>query len=323
MADSPSRLAFALEYSLGHVTHAENIKRTLKSRPDIDPVYADLRYEGMTGAWTRLPGIRSNWTLRASLGAWLALRGQRDLQGAFFHTQVTSLFCPGLMRRVPSVISLDATPLQYDALGAFYGHAPSANPRLENLKKRLNQRAFAAARHLVTWSHWTKDSLTADYGVPAEKITVIPPGVDQTLFLPDPAARPNDGVVRILFVGGNFARKGGELLLRWARETSVATPWNCIWRPATRCRMFPASSRITTWPTTARSWCVCISNATFLFCRHWRTVFPWSPWRPCPAACRSSPPVPAAFPTLSRRGRPAFCWNPAIIRRWRGIWMNG
>jgi len=226
LAGLSKRLGFALEYSLGHITHAQNLKRTLEARIDLIPSYVDLPFEGLTGAWTKLPGVRSNWTLRASLGAWLGLRRQaKSLDGALFHTQVTSLFAAGIMRRVPSVVSLDATPLQYDSLGALYGHIPSANVRLEDLKKRLNQNSFGAARHLVTWSQWTKNSLAADYGVPADKITIIPPGVDQTLFCPDHAARQGDGVTRLLFVGGNFARKGGEHLLRWAKETSVSAPW--------------------------------------------------------------------------------------------------
>lgn len=226
MAVARKRLGFALEYSLGHITHAQNLKRTLEARPEISPLYVDLPFDGMTGAWTRLPGVRSNWSLRASLGAWLGLRGQAKLlDGALFHTQVTSLFASGIMQRVPSVVSLDATPIQYDALGSFYGHVPSSSPRLEEIKKRLNQKSFGAAKNLVTWSQWTKDSLTADYGVPADKITVIPPGVDQTLFRPALAARPGDGVTRLLFVGGNFARKGGEHLLRWAKETAVTAPW--------------------------------------------------------------------------------------------------
>lgn len=207
-------LGFALEHSLGHTTHAQNLKRVLSDRPDITPTYVDLPYDGLPGAWTRLPGVRSNWSLRASLGAWLALRGQaRHLDGALFHTQVTSLFSAGLMRRMPSVISLDATPLQYDALGAFYGHVPSGDSRLEALKKRLNQRAFRSARHLVAWSQWAKDSLVADYGVPSEKITVIPPGIDTARWDFDRRVRPA-GPVNLLFVGGDFARKGGDTLLK-------------------------------------------------------------------------------------------------------------
>ena len=211
--NTPLNLGFALEHSLGHTTHAQNLKRVLQDRPDIAPTYVDLPYDGLTGAWTRLPGVRSNWSLRASLGAWLGLRGQVGrLDAALFHTQVTALFSAGLMRRMPSVISLDATPLQYDALGAFYGHAPSGNARLEALKKRLNQRAFQSARHLVAWSQWAKDSLVADYGVPADKITVIPPGIDTARWDFDRSAR-RSGPVNLLFVGGDFARKGGDTLL--------------------------------------------------------------------------------------------------------------
>ena len=113
---------------------------------------------------------------------------------------------------MPSVISLDATPLQYDALGAFYGHAPSGDARLEALKKRLNQRAFRSARRLVAWSQWAKDSLVTDYGVPADKILVIPPGIDTDRWDFDRAAR-RSGPINLLFVGGDFARKGGDTLL--------------------------------------------------------------------------------------------------------------
>lgn len=212
------RLGFALEHSLGHTTHAQNLKRTLAQRPDITPKYVDLPYDGMAGAWTRLPGVRSNWSVRASLGAWLGLRrSAKCLDGALYHTQVTSLFAAGLMRQTPSVISLDATPVQYDALGAFYGHVPSTNARLEAVKKRLNQRAFGAARHLVAWSEWAKASLVADYGVAPDKITVIPPGIDTDLWRRERRVL-SAGPLKLLFVGGDFSRKGGETLLEAFRR---------------------------------------------------------------------------------------------------------
>ena len=207
------QLGFTLEYSLGHTTHAQNLKRVLAARPEITPTCIDLPYDGLAGAWTRLPGVRSNWSLRASLGAYLALRGRaRTLDAGLFHTQVTSLLSPGLMRQMPSVISLDATPVQYDALGAFYNHTPSGNARLEALKARMNRRAFGASRHLVAWSQWAKDSLVADYGVAPDKISVIPPGIDTNLWRVDrPERKP--GPVNLLFVGGDFPRKGGGTLL--------------------------------------------------------------------------------------------------------------
>jgi glycosyltransferase involved in cell wall biosynthesis len=210
----PHKLGFALEYSLGHTTHAQNLKQSLATDQSVVPFYVDLPYHKTPGWWSQLPGVRSNWSARASLGAYYGLRRQADmLDAALFHTQVTSLFSAGLMRRLPSVISLDATPIQYDALGAAYGHAPSSSARLEHLKKRLNLRAFHSAKRLVTWSQWAKDSLVADYGVPADKIAVIPPGIDLSRWDFQKRSASPSGPVRLLFVGGDFTRKGGDTLL--------------------------------------------------------------------------------------------------------------
>jgi len=210
-------VGFALEYGLGHATHAENLKCALGAgRIDVCPTYVDLPFHNTpVGPFAHLPGVRSNWTLRASLGAYLGLRRSAGrLQAALFHTQVTALLSTALLRRLPSVISLDATPLQYDALGALYGHVPNPDTRVEALKNRLHQRAFGVARRLVTWSEWAKKSLVADYGVPAAKVTVIPPGVDVGKWQRQEAVVcPRTRRVSLLFVGGDWERKGGPTLL--------------------------------------------------------------------------------------------------------------
>jgi len=109
------------------------------------------------------------------------------------------------------VISLDATPKQYDELGAHYEHREQPSP-IERLKFRIARNRFDRARHLVTWSEWTKQGLVRDYGVAPEKVTVIPPGVD-TAEWRRPAPRPAGDTVRFLFVGAAFERKGGGVLL--------------------------------------------------------------------------------------------------------------
>jgi glycosyltransferase involved in cell wall biosynthesis len=54
-------------------------------------------------------------------------------------------------------------------------------------------------------------SLVQDYGCPEQDVCVVPPGIDLDLFRP--GARQN-ALPRILFVGGDFPRKGGDVLLR-------------------------------------------------------------------------------------------------------------
>lgn len=208
------KIFFALEYALGHVTHAENLKAALRDHPSITPLYTDIPYENtpLPAPWRNVPALTRNWSLRASLVARHALSDVKPKpDAAFFHTQVTSLLSTGMMGRIPSIVSLDATPIQVDSLGAAYNHPVGSGP-LERVKKGLNERSFRAARRLITWSDWAKQSLVTDYGVPAEKIETIPPGIDLTRWQFD--RRPEKGKpLRLLFVGGDFARKGGGTLL--------------------------------------------------------------------------------------------------------------
>ncbi|MBC7808074.1 MAG: glycosyltransferase family 4 protein [Akkermansiaceae bacterium] len=210
-------IGFALEYSLGHATHADNLKHFVGdgSRSGVRPFFVDVPFENTpVGMLARLPGVRSNWSLRASCGAYLGMRkSARRLDAALFHTQVTSLLSAGLMRRLPSVISLDATPLQYDRIGTHYGHTASGNASIEALKKRVNERAFRAAKHLVTWSEWAKASLVSDYGVSEQKVTVIPPGIDLKRWHFPKKMGGGKRELNLLFVGGDFERKGGDTLL--------------------------------------------------------------------------------------------------------------
>jgi glycosyltransferase involved in cell wall biosynthesis len=74
---------------------------------------------------------------------------------------------------------------------------------------------FRQASGFTVWSRWAQDSLCRDYGVRSDLITVIPPGVRLDLFpfgAQPRRARP-PGKPRVLFVGGDFERKGGPLLL--------------------------------------------------------------------------------------------------------------
>lgn len=199
-----------LEQTLGHVTHGQNLRRLLPGVDGFHPRFVPIAYENE--AWTRhLPGF-GNWTVRAGVRARQALRGDHRRDAIFVHTQVPAV----LLGRtdVPTVVSLDATPRQYDELGEHYAH--DVGPaRVEQLKTMLNRRCFERAAHLVTWAHWTKQSLADDYGIDGSRVTVIPPGVDVERWLRpvDAPERGGDGVVRILFVGGDLSRKGGFDLL--------------------------------------------------------------------------------------------------------------
>lgn len=218
-ADRRPRVGFVLEQTLGHVTHADNLVRLVGPDPRIRAEFAPVEFD-VDPRWSKVPG-HGNWTIRAGLRARRAVKrltADGPLDAVFVHTQVAAMLLPDVLRRIPSVVSLDATPIQYDELGAHYGHATS-HERVEDAKRRLHRSCFARADRLVTWSQWTKDGLVADYGMPADKITVIAPGVDCERWVPP--SRPErapDRPMRILFVGGDLTRKGGHTLLAAARR---------------------------------------------------------------------------------------------------------
>jgi glycosyltransferase involved in cell wall biosynthesis len=208
---SRNRFALVVEQTLGHAAHSRNLERFVAERTDLDARLIGLNFDSAPGLRS-LPGLRS-WSVRASWTAGSALRrrlAQGPLDGVFIHTQVAALLAAGVMRQVPTVVSLDATPLNFDSQAEAYGHGRQW-PALEAIKRRTNRRALLRARRLVTWCGWARDSLVADYGIPAERVSVIHPGVDQALFRPRARRRP--GPLRLLFVGGDFERKGGPELL--------------------------------------------------------------------------------------------------------------
>ena len=225
----PVRTAFVMEQALGHVTHYANVREFTDRQPDIAPVWLPVRFE--PGRLSNLmPLMRSNWSVRASTRARLALqrtRARTRLDAIVFHTQVTSLFSVGIMRQIPTIVSMDATPINYDSVGEYYGHRPAGDGFVDRQKFELNRRAFQAASAIVTWCDWARRSLVSDYGIDdtTKPIRVVMPGAAAAYFEvgrrrmaalhTQTAARP----VRILFVGGDFQRKGGPELLECVRTS--------------------------------------------------------------------------------------------------------
>jgi glycosyltransferase involved in cell wall biosynthesis len=218
----PIRTAFVMEQTLGHVTHFRNLQRSVAEQQRIAATWLPIAFDELRGPPRLLPGVARTWSVRASWRARRAL--DRELSGhqldaVVFHTQVTSLFSRAIMRRIPSIISLDATPINYDSVGEKYGHRPAGAGPLDRQKYRLNRYAFHAAARLVCWSDWARASLVHDYGVAPDKIHVIAPGADRAYFEIGHrrALGSSTGVssapVKLLFVGGDFQRKGGRHLL--------------------------------------------------------------------------------------------------------------
>ena len=235
-------IGFILEQALGHVTHAKNLMANVPHDESVTPHWGLVPFE-VSGRAAKIPIYKSNWTVRSGLRARGLLaqmaHSMREAQGMreapaskldvlFFHTQVPAVLCTDWIRRIPSVVSLDATPLQYDELGASYSHETGPS-WLERIKWRMNRDCFAATRQIVAWTEWTKAGLVKGYGVDPDKVAVIPPGVTVRDWVsPKPRSDPStrsvqSASVKVLFVGGDLERKGGRLLLQAFRAVAQST----------------------------------------------------------------------------------------------------
>jgi glycosyltransferase involved in cell wall biosynthesis len=236
-----TKIAFIMEIGLGHTTIFKNFQTAVEKRPDIQATWLPITFE-RSGILARIPKVRNDIVFRAGVQAYFKLKKEMRAQKfdvLFFHTQMPSVFCHGFMGQIPTVVSIDATPKQFLDIGKFYGLKSDINTPLERRRDRWYRRAFTSSAKVVTFSQWAADSVVADYGVAPANVQVFTPGVDLNKWKPGYARDRNE--VRLLFVGGELKRKGGDLLLRWMRECA---PANCTLDVVTRDKV-PETARTT------------------------------------------------------------------------------
>lgn len=247
--DRPTyRFGFVIEYAIGHVTFANMLQAAVESDPSVaaewfflPPVYdgsPGLRLANLEGLVEHLPPFNRNPTMLHSLRTRRQLRPRAGhLDAILIHTQTAALLAGPIMREVPTVVSLDATPVNFDEVGAAYGHEVGS-PAREALKRRLMSAALRRTAAVMPWSHWVERSLRDDYGIPESLIRLIRPGIYPEDWTPK-SDYGHDESARFLFVGGHFHRKGGDTLLSALQEL------DCDWQlDVVTKSSLPASPRI-------------------------------------------------------------------------------
>jgi glycosyltransferase involved in cell wall biosynthesis len=148
------------------------------------------------------------------------LHGREPFDAVVVNTQSIGLDLPRWPGCPPVFVCMDAT---FDQLARSPWLAPGAIGRLAAplTLAYLCQRERALIRSatgLLPWSDSVRRSLIEGYGVPAGRIEVLPPSVEPPGEPNVPSAPDIAKSRRILFVGGDFARKGGRVLLEAYRR---------------------------------------------------------------------------------------------------------
>jgi len=218
-AARPLRVGFLMSTEVGLKTQYLNWQQGLTPDLGIEPEWIVIHWWKEDGLLERLPlphGLIARLRARLELRAGLA-RGPFD--ALFIGAGDVSHGGIPLLRRQPYFLTTDVTTKLLHAFGALYGKRPGRFGFLEAHKHRARCERLQNAAALFPWSHWAAHSMIEDYGADPKCVFVIPPGVDVEKWHCPP--RACDRPTNILFVGGDFYRKGGDLLLDWAARTNT------------------------------------------------------------------------------------------------------
>ena len=226
MADLTSprklRIACVLDQQVGLKSHALNLMQGLSEHPKVDATLIPVEYGGGDHWLFRIPGlpggIAGTLCARGEIERGVAAIG--DLDAILWGTWAAKSV-PQIVERYPAFFVMDMTPNQMADMGEPYGYTKARSGRFAAWKRRATERIYRQGTAFFPWSDWVGNSLHHDWDVPTDIIHTIPPGVDTHRFHPrhtaEASANPR-APVEVLFVGGDFERKGGPGLLAWAER---------------------------------------------------------------------------------------------------------
>jgi glycosyltransferase involved in cell wall biosynthesis len=218
-----------MEMAEGLATMYDNLHAAVEKMDNVEPTWLPIPLNPAEQVspmpLAKAPPFSTSWSLQRALLARASVRALeksgRSFDAAHFNTTAPAFFLRPFRRRVPCVDALDATPIILKRYG-YYNPRADGNILVRRLRDRLAQNVFKDAVHLLPWSRFVKESLVTDYGIAEDKISIVPPGIDLKIWSGRPRNSRCDatspGNLKVLFVGGNFARKGGDLLLKVARR---------------------------------------------------------------------------------------------------------
>lgn len=237
-------IAFINENTLGHTSHVPRFVRALEQHPDwgctphqIDaiplPPHLQHAERGIRGLHRLgLDGLITRWRRAISHHAAEQLEDlvRRVPIGAIVvNTQSAGLALPARFSSLPCFVALDAT---FEQLARSPWFGPTRVSRwlhpltLRWLRKQERQ-LFRHAHTLLPWSQGVRTSLIRDYAVDQRRIEVLPPSMQDP---GRPQHRKNERF-RLLFIGGDFRRKGGlQLLDAWRSRLQAEADLHVVTR---------------------------------------------------------------------------------------------
>jgi len=217
------RLLFVLNPFLGWRTYGRQLTRVLEQREDLAPRILVLhspnwqrtfikrhnmgRLDRLVRQIDPITAYRS-WLGRSIRNEVERYRPQAIHFGPHLPSGATAYADPS----IPFTTILDCTRFN---MNDFVGE-----PVWSRSDLRREADLLVRAARVYPMSSWTKASLMSDCAIPEGRIRILPPSIDLAQV---GASAPAGGRPKILFIGNDFRRKGGDRLHRWVTGPLAGT----------------------------------------------------------------------------------------------------
>ena len=219
----PGNIGWLFALGHGHYTQFLNFRECFPEEREGSARWIGLEYATSGDPLSALRFVPFSVRLRRNV-LWHARNGlaaRKSWDALFLAVEQASL--RPIVARHRSYLYTDLTPSLKRELAPWYDHQLSGNRLVGQLRTRYARRLYRAARGVFTMSEWSAGGVRRDYGVDPGRVHVSLPGANlRRWHHVDRHSR--SGPVRVLMIGGDFHRKGGNMLLDWA-ETTAETGW--------------------------------------------------------------------------------------------------
>jgi len=202
-------LLVTLPVDLGNVTLERNLVRLFDKHLDLK-VYQFIPKQKQIHTTSKLDYIAKVYQrFLGSYELWQEIhQAQREERKILFSGISPALFAYPATIRNSTYLVTDWTRKLYEPILGTSQSAP--------WHTFIHQQVLKSQKYIIGLTDAVIKEIAKDYHVPQNKLKKAKLPVDINTFIP--SLNRQDQEIRILFVGGDIERKGGDILLRWFKE---------------------------------------------------------------------------------------------------------
>lgn len=215
----PYRFGFVLSTTLGNLTRYENFKKYAERDAEIEFIWAPVCHYTPPDLPSRLRFLPAPLFMRARVlqQAWPALKRLGQMDAVMIHLFEAEVLCAlrSYLGNGPvRISSTDEAPITNRHTYPLYPSEHTKSAWRQKLRLALDRWRVRRMDSFVPFSNFAADILIRDCGVASERVHPLHVGMDLELWKSAPKVESHgNGRFQILFVGGDFVRKGGMTLL--------------------------------------------------------------------------------------------------------------